>query len=505
MIPFQCDIAIEAPHWQRYTYFRSWYADAFIIDAGCGEGYGIAYAGAFAQTAIGIDETTIEEAQAKYPHVELIQADASEVEYRDADVVLCFELLDRVEDPKALLQSIVESQGKIAISIEIGRRWNIKEFKDLIEGNFPERPTHFLFQDESWPGTLKRSVTNPKHITAVIGAEELPTWPRIGLAMPTVDETDQAVQAILTLTKTYPGDVEFAIVTNGTQKDNLQKLKNLEAAAPYMVHLIEEPTNTGYGAASNKGLDYLWQNGWFDYFGVVNDDVVPATDCVSQMVVAMQELEASGQKPGILGPVSNEVSGSQRIEIGAYGNLPDMIDLSAKYHLHHHSSATQAMQVRGLFFLLHPDCLSDIGGFDSRFGLGNFEDDDLNVRARLAGYSLWIAEGAFLHHAGSSTFKSLNLDYQANIQRNLNAFLDKWGIAKFEHAFVVEGANQPLFIPLNSKKVSSGYSINYNGESLDLVHQASDIEFAGWIVSKLKGRNPEERLPILRMLSQDAA
>ena len=48
--------------------------------------------------------------------------------------------------------------------------------------------------------------------------------------------------------------------------------------------------------------------------------------------------------------------------------------------------------------------IEEIGLLDESFGSGNFEDDDLCLRASLAGYRNVIAGDVFIHHYGSRTF-----------------------------------------------------------------------------------------------------
>ena len=41
MVPTACDLLTEAFHWQRYAFFRPWYAGARVVDAASGEGYAV--------------------------------------------------------------------------------------------------------------------------------------------------------------------------------------------------------------------------------------------------------------------------------------------------------------------------------------------------------------------------------------------------------------------------------------------------------------------------------
>lgn len=70
--------------------------------------------------------------------------------------------------------------------------------------------------------------------------------------------------------------------------------------------------------------------------------------------------------------------------------------------------------------------LDEIGGFDLRFGLGNFEDDDLCMRAAVAGWTARVAADAYVHHFGSRTFIAEDIDYQESLLKNWHIFVDAW-------------------------------------------------------------------------------
>lgn len=82
----------------------------------------------------------------------------------------------------------------------------------------------------------------------------------------------------------------------------------------------------------------------------------------------------------------------------------------------------------GLCLLVKREVFDVIGLFDERFSIGNFEDNDFYLRARLANYELRVAEGAFIHHYGSRTFKSLKVDYAGIMRENQKRFRLKWGL-----------------------------------------------------------------------------
>lgn len=324
-------------------------------------------------------------------------------------------------------------------------------------------------------------------------------WPSIGIAMPTVDNAEQACQAMQAFLKSYPGRLQFAVVANGTSGLHLEALRTFAKAHAANIHVVTLKENVGYGAGCNAGLAALSEMGGFDLIGVTNDDVYPTLECLSEMVAALCELEKLGHNPGLIGPVSNNINGPQQKAIGEYAD-PSQLEARAREWLErHHESVTETVQLRGLFFLMTQTCFQTVGGFDTCFGIGNFEDDDLNLRARLAGFTIWIADGAFLHHYGSTTFRSLGIDYTANMQRNAETFLRKWKLQRLEDwptlAACPEGTS--LHCPVGHPQTDPRFRVRLNGEVVDLVEQASDVEFAAWIVSRLSSRPRTDRLRVL--------
>lgn len=525
MIPGHCDAATEMFHYQRYNYFRPWYSERKVIDAASGEGYGTNYASLWAAEAKGFDISgeAVAYASARYQGPKYSQGDVCSVDYSGADLVISFETIEHLPDPSLFLKALAKCPGAIVIStpnrniVSPGNKlkdkpfnehhtveWSPEEFAALIKEHFPGRQVRFLGQKMRWPGIITEGLDEQSmFMLAIVDGWELPQWPKLGIAMPT-RSAERATAAVTQLSKVYPGEMQFAVVANGCDATQIQALHEFQANNPHLVTIVENKENKGYGLGANYGLRILSSLGGFDYYGVTNDDVYPAVDCVCEMVCAYRELEALGLKPGMVGPVSNCVNGAQQVTLTPYSDIDGFVRSSEVYHKANHDSADPALQVRGLFFLMSDEVFQKVGGFDPRFGIGNFEDDDLNLRIRAAGYSLWIAKGAYLHHEGSKTFQELGVDYNLNIQRNLQLILEKWGVNDFTDLITNGGALPELYQGLYEEPQSSGLSFMMNGESVDVIHQASDIEFVSWLVQELAGKDRDTRKRIVEALGKAA-
>ncbi len=519
MIPFVSDYATQATHFQRYLYFRPWYEDAKVVDAACGEGYGTDYASLFATKATGVDlsEEATHYAGTTYTGAGFVTRDVCEYDYSQADMVVSFETIEHLPDPEKFLEAVKACTGRIVISTpnrllydpnaKLGDKpsnpyhtieWTAEEFAELIQQHFPDRQVRFLSQKTELPGRLYEGL-DPMgwFIVAVIGDGELPKWPKVGFSMPTVNNFGMGKECISSFVTYYPGEVEFAVVLNGTNQEHKGLWQDFAAQMGGMVHLVEQPYNLGYGQGANAGLAYLRQKGGFDAYGVTNDDVFPSLGCMPELMNAFTQLQKAEKNPGLVGVVSNRVNGKQHAGLPAFTNIVEMMREANKFLGENKSSATEWVQIRGLCFVMPEACLDAIGGFDPIYGLGNLEDDDYAIRARMAGFTNWIVDGAWLYHEGSQTFSALNLDYEKSIQDNLAKFLAKWQLT--DHSDFLNMTEIPsgvsLYIPLEAE-IAPMNSAVVNGQEVDLLNGASDMDFAFWVFGQISkgGQDARERV-----------
>jgi tetratricopeptide (TPR) repeat protein len=155
---------------------------------------------------------------------------------------------------------------------------------------------------------------------------------------------------------------------------------------------------------------------------MINNDTIVTDGWLGRMLSVFERYP----EVGIVGPVSNNVSGPQQVKEASYRNLEDMPSFAEKWSAEHLGKSMEYQRVVGFCLLAKREVIDRIGGLDERFGSGNFEDDDFCLRAAAAGYKARIALDAFIHHTGSQTFKGAGINYQQSLLRNWEIFKAKW-------------------------------------------------------------------------------
>ena len=110
-----------------------------------------------------------------------------------------------------------------------------------------------------------------------------------------------------------------------------------------------------------------------------------------------------------------------------YQDLDDMKSFARRWRDDHRGKWFTVPKLSGFCLLMKRAVYDAIGGLDERFGLGFFDDDDLALRARRAGFELAVAHDLFVHHFGSRTFVGNGIDANQLLDENAAKFATKWG------------------------------------------------------------------------------
>lgn len=205
---------------------------------------------------------------------------------------------------------------------------------------------------------------------------------------------------------------ELIFVDNGSTDETPGYLESLSGAT-----VIRNPENRGFPAAANQGLAAA--NG--AQILLLNNDTLVTTGWLRRMLAALHR----DPEVGLVGPLSNNVSGEQRIAVN-YAGLNDLDGFAWDLAEQNAGQTRETDRLVGFCLLIKREAFQAVGGLDERFGIGNFEDDDFCRRARQAGYRAVVASDAFVHHAGGATFRATGIDFSALMEENRKRFDTKW-------------------------------------------------------------------------------
>lgn len=215
---------------------------------------------------------------------------------------------------------------------------------------------------------------------------------------------------------------QIILVDNGSTDSTPQLLEQFARQGHpglMSLSLIRNEENRGFAAGVNQALNLVQG----EYIVLLNNDTV----LTPHWLEGLLGVASNVPQAGLVGPVSNEVPEPQRV-LPDYGiNLSGLDTFAIERRNAFAGNILGVERISGFCLLIPREILWGVGTLDERFGLGFFEDDDLGIRVRQAGYKLLVALDTYIHHWGSQTVKSLGIDTQNWLLENHGKFKEKWG------------------------------------------------------------------------------
>jgi len=218
---------------------------------------------------------------------------------------------------------------------------------------------------------------------------------------------------------TRPGSYELIIVDNGSTDGTAEWLERQPD-----VRAIRLADNAGFPAACNRGL----AEARGDNLLLLNNDTVVTPRWLDNLSDAL----LSDGRVGAVGPVTNAASYQTAISV-VYRNLEEMWRFAEAHNRPDPAKREERVKLVGFCLLIKREAFEKTGFLDERFTPGNYEDDDYSMRLRLAGYRLLLCRDTFIHHFGSTSFRSVGRGAFAELlARNAEKFAAKWGFSSAE-------------------------------------------------------------------------
>ncbi|MBM3498560.1 MAG: glycosyltransferase, partial [Armatimonadetes bacterium] len=440
-----------------------------ILDVGCGAGrMGEALKRRQPARVVGVEVVpeVAEEARQRLDEVIVGDVEALELPFPEAhfDCIVCGDILEHLRNPRAALRKLVRHlrvDGRLVASIPNVR--NAQVICDLMAGRWQYRPAgildegHLRFftlaeirelfrscgliitgiqrvfdpQHQQWAaagrppnlqlGALGFQARSPRDAEELFVEQYLVTArpcahaPAPGAAsiiIPVWNQLEHTELCLESVQRHTAPNHEVIVIDNGSDDETPSYLAALD-----WVKVIRNEQNEGFVKACNQGIEAAAG----DYLVLLNNDTIVTDGWLSGLIaVAGQD-----DNIGMVGPVSNNVSGPQQIPTD-YRTVAEMHKWAEAYTQSHAGHVAETGRLVGFCLLIKREVLEYIGLLDERYGLGLFDDDDLCLRARRAGYRLVYTPGVFVHHFGSRTLATLGVDAEVMLHENWRRFRAKW-------------------------------------------------------------------------------
>lgn len=244
-----------------------------------------------------------------------------------------------------------------------------------------------------------------------MSASELAT-----IVLPCHDNLLYTALCLESIAQHTPEPHEVVVVDNGCTD------ATTEWSAARGARVVRSPVNLGFAGGVNLGL----AEARGDVVVLLNNDALATPGWLAGLRGALDREPGVG----IAGPRSNWVSDAQLLPRPPYAQAPspELDAFAAGRARDHAGRGFDVTRLSGLCMAISRAVLDRIGGFDTRFEIGNLEDDDYSLRARLAGFRLWVADDSYVHHFGHKTFALTGEDYDALMRANTMRYVAKWDL-----------------------------------------------------------------------------
>lgn len=206
-------------------------------------------------------------------------------------------------------------------------------------------------------------------------------------------------------------NARLIVVDNASRDPEVARyLHSLESSGSVTVEKLFNSHNLGFAAGMNKGMRISDA----PYVCILNNDC----EVTDGWLLEMMLVASSSPEIGIVNPQSN-----------TFGSVP-----REGATIHEHASFLQKNSERyveighaiGFACLIKREVIDRIGYLDENYAGVCYEDTDFSLRARDAGFTAVVAEGAYVFHLEQASRKNLpgkKQIYAANRKR----FEDRWG------------------------------------------------------------------------------
>ncbi|QGQ95345.1 glycosyltransferase [Paenibacillus psychroresistens] len=223
--------------------------------------------------------------------------------------------------------------------------------------------------------------------------------------------------------------IELVVVDNGSNRETVKQLNAFNKKYknhPVQLELVLLNENLGYPTGINIGIGHCRGT----IIAVLNNDLLFPPNWLAPLV---QALEAD-PKLGFAAPFLSYGGGSVQHVGKTFETIEEMEAFASYFTDLNKAHVIYADKLVGACLVFRRDLLVAIGGNDFWYGIGNFDDVDWCLRARLAGYTIAVVGGSFVHHIGHASFAQVPDQFTSSLQNNHTKFERKWRVREHQTA-----------------------------------------------------------------------
>ncbi|MDE2211931.1 MAG: glycosyltransferase family 2 protein [Betaproteobacteria bacterium] len=189
--------------------------------------------------------------------------------------------------------------------------------------------------------------------------------------------------------------VRVQLLDNGSPDESPSELREYARNFPALEYECLDQ-NLGFAG----GMNHAARKGQGEWLLLVNNDTVFAPGSLEHLVRA---LASAPTDVAAIGPVTNAAGNEQ--DYFLEGGVDEILRTAALFSRQPVHRLFPVYRLDFFCVAIRRRVWQQLGGLDTAYGLGYYEDFDFSVRARQAGYRLMMCEDAFVYHQGGNSFK----------------------------------------------------------------------------------------------------
>lgn len=210
------------------------------------------------------------------------------------------------------------------------------------------------------------------------------------------DLTQRCIESVITR---LGQSVRYVHVQNDASDEATRRM--LDRLSYDQVRVHHAPVNKGFGASVNEAV----ARSDAAYVLILNSDTEVTEDIIPPLLVAMG---GDAQLAALIIPSD---ANFEKYDLGRY-------ERRSGGYVHTH-------RLHGHAFLMRRAVFEEVGGFDSVFGRGYYEDIDLGRRLDLRGWNVGIHPGTRIYHKGGGSF-GRGRSYKELMQSNRAIYFSRY-------------------------------------------------------------------------------